>query len=76
MEKVGKFYNIYKRKHINGSAFALHIDLKSPSILLMEKNPANHRLDGAKNLVKYWDKLPFPQLVGRISEPSTVSKIN
>ena len=42
----------------------------------MEKNPANHRLDGAKNLVKYWDKLPFPQLVGRISEPSTVSKIN
>lgn len=65
-EKLGIFTIFTKKRHINGSAFALHIDLKSPSMLLMENNPANHRLDGAKNLVKSWDKLPFPQLVGRI----------
>ena len=34
--------------------------------------PNNHRLD-VKKPIKYSDKLPFPQPVSRISEPSTVS---
>ena len=59
----GKSWEILQylpKKNISGSAFALHIDLKSPSILWMEKNPKQPPLGWCQKPCKIMGQTTFP----------------